>query len=98
MAELNADAASMSGGSVSRACVVLSYSADGTGAMVLDDNAVEIPNQFAHISNGIDLNKSFMEVFKNLGVDPSTVRMRQAGFASSRGQQVTMQRVPCNYA
>ena len=98
MAQLNADAASKSGGTVSRDCVVLSFNADGSGAMLLDDDALEIPNQFPHISNGIDLSKSLTEVFKNLGVDPSTVRMRQAGFASSRGQNVTVQGTPCNYA
>jgi hypothetical protein len=98
MADLNADAASRSRRTVSRDCVVLSFSADGSGAMLLDSNAVEIPNQFPHISNGIDLNKSLVELFKNLGVDPSQLRLVQAGFGSSRGQQVAMQRVPCNYA
>jgi len=98
MAKLNAEAAPRSRGTVSPDCVVLSFSADGSGAMLLDSNAVEIPHQFPHISNGVNLNKSLAEVFRGLGVDPATMRVRQIGFGSSRGQHVTMQRTPCNYA
>lgn len=98
MAELNADASSRSNGTVSRDCIVMSFSVDGSGTILLDDNAVAIPPQFPHIMSGVNFSKAAMEALKSLGVDPSTVRMGNASFASTRGQQVTIRRAPCNYA
>jgi hypothetical protein len=99
MARLNAEAAPRSKNRVSAESVVLSFRSDGTGAMLLDGEADEIPNQFPHIMNGINLNKALTDAMKCAGLDLSRARMAQIGSASIRpGQKATPQSPPCNYA
>jgi hypothetical protein len=99
LAKLNADAAPRSKNMVSTECVVLSFRSDGTGAMQLDRDATEIPQQFPHIMHGIDVNKAIRDALKNAGMTPG--RMMQIGYASiSPGQPsaVQVEAEPCNYA
>jgi uncharacterized membrane protein len=99
MAKLNADAAPRSNNMVSPECVVLSFRSDGAGAMQLDRDAVEVPQQFPHIMNGVNVNKVLTDAMKSMGLDLSKARMVQVASASYRpGQQATGQRTPCNYA
>jgi hypothetical protein len=99
MAKLNAEAAPRSNNRVSTECVVLSFRSDGTGAMLLDRDAVGVPNQFPHIMNGVDVNKVLTDAMKSAGLDLSKARTVQIGSASNRpGRQATAQRTPCNYA
>jgi hypothetical protein len=85
MAQLNADAAPRSNNMVSAECVVLSFRSDGTGAMQLDRDATEVPQQFPHIMQGIDVNKTITEALRNAGVTPG--HMMQIGYASIRPGQ-----------
>src|SRR6266705_2800182 len=99
MAKLNADAAPRSKNRISPESVVLSFRSDGSGAMLLDGAANEVPNQFPHIMNGINLTKALMDAMKSVGFDLSSARMVQIGSASIRpGQKVSPQSLPCNYA
>lgn len=99
MAQLNAEAAPRSKNMVSAECVVLSFRSDGSGAMLLDRDAVEVPGQFPHIMNGINLNKALADAMKSAGIDLSSARMVQIGSISNRpGRQITAQPAPCNYA
>jgi hypothetical protein len=99
MAKLNAEAAPRSKNMVSAECVVLSFRSDGTGAMLLDGDAGEIPNQFPHIINGMNLNKVLTDAMKSSGLDLSRARMVQIGSASIRpGQKSPPQSIPCRYA
>lgn len=99
MAKLNADAAPRSNNMISPDCVVLSFRSDGTGVMQLDRDAVEVPQQFPHIMNGVNVNKLLTDTMKSMGLDLSKARVRQVASASIRpGQQTIAQRTPCNYA
>lgn len=83
---LNRAAASSpdSGGAISEDCLVVSFRADGTGAMQINRDATEVPPQFPEIANGINTGKLLHETFKGLGIDPSQMRLLQAGFAQGR--------------
>ncbi len=99
MAKLNAEAATRSNNRVSTECVVLSFRSDGTGAMLLNRDAVEVPNQFPHIMNGMNVNKAITDAMKSAGIDLSKARMMSIGSAANRpGRQDTAQRTPSSYA
>ena len=96
---MNAEAALRSKKRVSPECIVLSYRSDGTGAMLLDGEAVEVPPQFPHIMNGIDITRVIVESLREGGLDASKARLVEIGSASSReGRQPTTQSTPCSYA
>jgi hypothetical protein len=101
--KLNRAAASSpdSGGAISEDCLVVSFRADGTGAMQLNRDATEVPPLFPEIANGINTGKLLQETFKGLGVDPSQMRLLQAGFGRGRPADAPTTAPPagpCRYA
>jgi hypothetical protein len=85
MEALNAKAAmpSVSKGLISQDCVVLSFHADGSGVLQLNNEAAEVPPQFPHIIYGMNVAQSMNDALRSLGVDPTQIRLVQGGFASS---------------
>ncbi len=85
MEALNARAAAAvaSGGVISQDCVVLSFRADGSGVLHLNNEAAEVPLQFPHITYGMNLAQTMNNALRSLGVDPAQIRLVQGGFASS---------------
>jgi uncharacterized membrane protein len=85
MEALNAKAAmpSVSKGFISQDCVVLSFRGDGSGVLQLNNAADEIPSQFPHILNGMNVAQFMNDALKNLGVDLTKARLVQGAFATS---------------
>lgn len=99
MADLNAAAAPRSRGMVSTDCVVQSFRIDGTGVMQLNRDATEVPQQFPHIMNGMNVTKLMTDALKGLGIDPTKTRLVQAAYASSGpGRQTLTSPASCRYA
>ena len=73
-----------SGGMVSRDCVVVSFRADGSGALQLNRDAEEVPATFPHVTSGVNMADVMAMAFEALGVDLTQVRLVQGAFASSQ--------------
>jgi hypothetical protein len=99
MANLNAAAASESRGMVSAECVVLSFRMDGSGAMQLNRDATETPQQFPHAMHGMNVNQLMTDALKTIGIDTSKTRLVQAAFGSTGpGRRALASPEPCRYA
>ena len=86
MQALNAAAAAStaSAGLISEDCVVLSFRSDGSGVLHISSEATAGPWQFPHIMNGMNPAKMLEDAFKNLGIDPTRVRLVQGASGSTR--------------
>jgi len=102
MEALNRAAASLpeSGGAISEDCLVVSFRSDGTGAMQLNRDAVELPAQFPQISDGINVGEGMRDALSNVGIDLSQMRMLQGSFARGRPANgpAAAPIAPCRYA
>jgi hypothetical protein len=99
MADLNAEAAGKSNGTVSAECVVLSFRIDGTGATRINRNSTEVPQQFPRIMNGVDVNQFMTDALKKAGFDTSKMRVLQEATATvGPGRRTLSPPAPCHYA
>lgn len=82
---LNAKAASSTKGQglISKDCVVLSFSSDGSGVLQLNDAADEIPKTFPNILFGMDVAKMLTDTMTALGADLTKAKLVQQGSQSN---------------
>ncbi len=82
---LNANAASLPNfrDLVSKDCVVISFSSDGSGILQLNLAAEEVPTVFPHISFGTDTTQMMVDAMRAKGFDLTNMRIVQGAFASN---------------